>query len=187
MKNPITQRYLNERPAFSTTYLLVDGYNIIHAWSRLKELANGSLDAARTVLVDILANYKGVHHQEIIVVFDAHKVNGGIGSVERRNGIYMVYTREAETADEYIERAVGEIVRENFHVRVATSDYIEQIVIMGQGAARIHAEELEKEVQEAEASIRRQINDTKPIRKNRLFENLDPKMAEILERLRMGE
>jgi len=172
---------------YTTSYLLVDGYNIIHAWKHLKEMADGALDAARTMLVDILANYRGVRHQEIIVVFDAHKVNGGIGSVESRNGIYMVYTREAETADEYIERAVGVILKENIRVRVATSDFIEQIIIMGQGAARLHAEDLQKEVEEAERDIRKMIDKPKPIQKNRLLDNLDPKTAAILERLRMGE
>lgn len=175
------------REQFATAYLLVDGYNIIHAWKDLKHLADGSLDAARTKLVDILANYKGIRHQEIIVVFDAHKVNGGVGSVERRNGIFMVYTREAETADEYIERAAGAIARENIRVRVATSDYIEQIIILGQGAARLFAEDLKKEVEEAEQDIRYRINITKPIHKNRIFDNLDPKTAEILEKLRLGE
>ncbi|MCL2703399.1 MAG: NYN domain-containing protein [Defluviitaleaceae bacterium] len=175
---------------FSTSYLLVDGYNIIYAWKHLRRLADGaggSLDAARQTLVDILANYRGVRHQEIIVVFDAHKVNGGIGSVERRNGVFMVYTREAETADEYIERAAGAIMKENIRVRVATSDYLEQIIIMGQGAARLFAEDLQREVEEAERDIRTRINEPKPIHKNRLFDNLDPKTAELLEKIRLGE
>jgi predicted RNA-binding protein with PIN domain len=175
---------------FTTSYLLVDGYNIIHAWKNLKELSDGgdgSLEAARTTLVDILANYKGYRHQEIIVVFDAHRVNGGVGSVLNRNGVYIVYTREAETADEYIERAVGVILKENIRVRVATSDYMEQIIIMGQGAARLYAEDLRREVEEAERDIRIKINEPKPLQKNRLFDNLDPKTAEILERIRLGE
>jgi hypothetical protein len=99
----------------------------------------------------------------------------------------MVYTREAETADEYIERAVGEILKENIRVRVATSDYIEQIIIMGQGAARLHAEDLQKEVEEAEKDIRKRINEPKPIQKNRLFDNLDSKTAELLEKIRLGQ
>jgi len=171
---------------FSTSYLLVDGYNIIQAWKKLRCLADSSLDAARSQLVDILANYRGFKHQEIIVVFDAHRVDG-VGSVEHRNGVYVVYTREAETADEYIERAAGEMVRENIRVRVATSDYLEQIIIMGQGAARLFAEDLQKEIEEAERDIRKRINEPKPIQKNRLFDNLDPKTAEMLERLRLGK
>lgn len=174
-------------PLIKTPYLLVDGYNIIHAWQILRYMAEGSLDAARTKLVDILANYRGLRHQEIIVVFDAHKVNGGIGSVELRNGVYMVYTREAETADDYIERAAGTIARENIRVRVATSDYLEQMIILGQGAARLFAEDLQKEVEEAERTIRTQINAAKPIHKNRIFDNLDPATAEILERIRLGK
>jgi predicted RNA-binding protein with PIN domain len=175
---------------FTTSYLLVDGYNIIHAWKNLKRLtdgADGSIDAARSTLVDILANYKGYREQEIIVVFDAHKVNGGVGSVLNRNGVYIVYTREAETADEYIERAVGIILKENIRVRVATSDYMEQIIVMGQGAARLFAEDLQREVEEAEREIRTRIDEPKPIQKNRLFDNLDKKTAEILERIRLGE
>jgi len=175
---------------YTTSYLLVDGYNIIHAWKKLKRLTDGlggSLDAARTTLVDILANYKGYRNQEIIVVFDAHRVNGGVGSVLVRNGIYIVYTREAETADEYIERAVGIILKENIRVRVATSDYMEQIIIMGQGAARLYAEDLQREVEEAERDIRKVIDEPKPLQKNRLFDNLDSKTAELLEQIRLGE
>ena len=168
-------------------YLLVDGYNIIHAWEQLKFMADGSLDAARTKLVDILANYRGLKEQEIIVGFDAHKVNGGIGSVEKRNGVFMVYTREAETADDYIERTAGAIAREQIRVRVATSDYLEQMIIMGHGAARLFAEDLKKEVEEAERFIRHQITVNKPIHKNRLLDNLDPETAALLERMRMGE
>ena len=170
---------------FSTSYLLVDGYNIIYAWKKLRSLADSSLEAARTTLVDILANYRGYKHQEIIVVFDAH-MSPGVGSLEQRNGIFIVYTREAETADEYIERAAGEIAKENIHVRVATSDHLEQIIIMGQGAARIFAEDLQKEVEEAERDIRRRIDGPKPIQKNRLFDNLDAETAETMERLRLG-
>ncbi|MCL2407578.1 MAG: NYN domain-containing protein [Defluviitaleaceae bacterium] len=178
---------MSKSTRFTDAYLLVDGYNIIHAWKNLREMADADIEGARTMLVDILANYQGVRHQEIIVVFDAHKVNGGIGSVEKRNGVYMVYTREAETADEYIEKAAGAMVKENFRVRVATSDYLEQIIIMGQGAARIFAEDLQTEVEEAERDIRRQINEPKPIHKNRLLDNIDPKTASILEKIRLGK
>jgi predicted RNA-binding protein with PIN domain len=171
---------------FATSYLLVDGYNIIHAWKKLKEMADVSLIAAREMLVDILANYKGFKHQEVIVVFDAHHVEGGVGSIEKRNGVYIVYTREAETADEYIEKTTGQLRRESFRVRVATSDHLEQIIVMGQGAARLFAEDLKREVEEAESDIRERINKPKPIKKNLLYENLDPETAAAIERMRLG-
>jgi predicted RNA-binding protein with PIN domain len=170
---------------FSTAYLLVDGYNIIHAWKKLKAMAEVSLISAREMLVDILANYRGYKHQEIIVVFDAHRVEGGTGAVEKRNGVYIVYTREAETADEYIEKTTGQLRRERIRVRVATSDHLEQIIIMGQGAARLFAEDLQREVNEVERIIRDRINKPKPIKKNMLYENLDPETAAAIEKMRM--
>jgi predicted RNA-binding protein with PIN domain len=170
---------------FSKSFLLVDGYNIIHAWKKLKVMADASLIGAREMLVDILANYRGYNHQEVIVVFDAHHVEGGRGSVENRNGVYIVYTREAATADEYIEKTTGQLRRDSYHVRVATSDHLEQIIIMGQGAARLFAEDLQKEVEDVERVIRDRINKPKPIKKNMLFENLDPETAALLERMRL--
>lgn len=169
---------------FSTSYLLVDGYNIIFAWDRLKNVAKTSLEGARDMLADTLANYRGPTKQEIIIVFDANRVEGP-GSVIHRHGVYIVYTREAETADEYIERVTGELIRERIHVRVATSDHLEQIIVMGQGAARLFADELLREVQEVEQAIRRQIDSPKPFKKNWLIDNLDPKTALAVEKLRL--
>ena len=126
-------------------FLLVDGYNIIHAWPELSALMQLSLDGARQALIDILANYQGFKGMTLIVVFDAYKVRGGKGSVEKYAGIYAVYTKEAETADAYIEKTVHEIGHKH-HVTVATSDALEQVIVFGEGAVRMSAQEFYKEV-----------------------------------------
>ena len=135
-------------------YLLVDGYNIIFAWDELKTIAEENLDAARKQLCDILSNYRGFRKCRVIAVFDAYKVKGGQGSVEKYHGIHVVYTKEAETADAYIERATYEIGKHH-RVRVATSDGPEQLIILGHGALRISASAFRQEVEEAEGQIAR--------------------------------
>ena len=119
-------------------YLLVDGYNIIFAWDELKELAAENLQAARQSLADILSNYRGYRDCEVILVFDAYKVKGNPGSVEHYKNIHIVYTKEAETADAYIEKASYQM-RKQYRVRVATSDGMEQLIILGHGAQRVPA------------------------------------------------
>lgn len=136
-----------------TPYLLVDGYNIIFAWEDLKNIANENLDAAREVLVNRLCNYRGFTQCSLILVFDAYKVKGNVGSVEHINGIDVVYTKEAETADAYIEKVTHELAK-NHRVRVATSDGLEQLIILGNGAVRVSALELLKEVTDTENKIR---------------------------------
>lgn len=133
-------------------YLLVDGYNIIFAWDDLKKLAAGSLELARSRLVERLRNYQGYVQQPVIIVFDAYKVAGGTGSVERYGGLSVVYTKEAETADMYIERVTREIGKKH-RVRVATSDGLEQIIVLSHGALRLPASGLLAEVQSAEREI----------------------------------
>ena len=128
-------------------YLLVDGYNIIFAWEDLKELADINVEAARGKLLDMLSNYQGYRKNTLIVVFDAYKVKGNPGSVSKYHNIYVVYTKEAETADQYIEKTVHEIGRK-YHVTVATSDALEQIIIWGQGAARLSAAGLRREIED---------------------------------------
>ncbi|MBQ8411732.1 MAG: TetM/TetW/TetO/TetS family tetracycline resistance ribosomal protection protein, partial [Ruminiclostridium sp.] len=134
-------------------YLLVDGYNIIFAWEKLNKLAKDSLDLARTELINILCNYQGFKRNEVIVVFDAYKVKGNKGEVEKTGGISVVYTKEAETADMYIEKATRKLGGKH-KVRVATSDRLEQLIILGSGAIRVSATEFLKEVEETESSIR---------------------------------
>lgn len=133
-------------------YLLVDGYNIIFAWEELKELSRHSLDAARDRLIDILCNYQGFRKCHVILVFDAYKVKGGQGSMEKIHGIDVVYTKEAETADMYIEKTTHELGKKH-RVRVATSDSLEQIIILGGGAIRVSANEFLDEIKTAEKAI----------------------------------
>ena len=150
-----------ERPDFNAEqweiqpeYLLVDGYNIIFAWDELNALSKESLEAARHRLMDILCNYQGFKKCVLILVFDAYRVPGSPGSIEQYHNIHVVYTREAETADMFIERVTHEIGK-GCRVRVATSDGMEQVIILGHGALRVSARMFHEEVQEAEKEIRR--------------------------------
>ena len=133
-------------------YLLVDGYNIIFAWDELKAMARDNLDAARKALCDLLCNYQGYKKCEVIAVFDAYRVKGGQGSVEKYHNIHVVYTREAETADAYIERTTYEL-RDKYRVTVATSDGPEQLIILGHGALRLSASAFHEEVERVEGQI----------------------------------
>ena len=141
-------------------FLLVDGYNIIHAWDELRKLGREDLDSARERLVGRLRNYQGWKKCKVIVVFDAYKVKGNPGSIERAGDVSIVYTKEAETADMYIEKTTYALSKErrDHRVRVATSDGMEQMIILGHGAVRMSAAELEFEVKQVEADIRAAIN-----------------------------
>ena len=134
-------------------YLLVDGYNIIFAWDDLAAIAKEDMDLARSRLVNLMCNYRGLHRCEIILVFDAYRIKGNTGSVETVNNISVVYTKEAETADSYIERTTHELSK-NYRVQVATSDRMEQLIIIGNGAMRISADAFRKEVDRTEAAMR---------------------------------
>jgi ribosomal protection tetracycline resistance protein len=134
-------------------YLLVDGYNVLYAWDDLRALAAENLDAARRRLADILCNYRGYRACEVILVFDAYRVPGGTGSVAPYHNISVVYTKEAETADTYIERVTHTLSREH-RVRVVTSDGAEQMIILGNGALRVPARIFREEVDAVEAAIR---------------------------------
>lgn len=140
-------------PPKGPEYLLVDGYNIIFGWDELNRLAKESLDAARNRLINIMCNYHGFRRCNLILVFDAYRVKGAHREVEEINGISVIYTKEAETADMYIEKATHELAK-NHRVRVATSDNVEQIIIMGSGAIRVSAKEFLAEVTEVEKAIR---------------------------------
>ena len=155
---PVQKR---ERPDFAAEqweiapeYLLVDGYNIIFAWDELNALSKESLDAARHRLMDILCNYQGFKKCVLILVFDAYRVPGSPGSIEQYHNIHVVYTKEAETADMFIERVTHEIGK-NRRVRVATSDGMEQVIILGHGALRVSARMFHEEVQNVEKQIRK--------------------------------
>lgn len=133
-------------------YLLVDGYNIIFAWDELKTAAQESLGAARKLLMDILSNYQGFKKCKVILVFDAYKVPHNTGEVFRYHNINVVYTKEAETADAYIEKVTSEIGKKH-RVTVATSDGTEQLIILGHGALRLSADAFHKEVEQAKEQI----------------------------------
>ncbi len=145
-----------EQWTIAPEYLLVDGYNIIFAWDELNALSKESLDTARKKLADILCNYQGFKKCVLILVFDAYRVPGSPGSIEQYHNIHIVYTKEAETADMFIERVTHEIGKER-RVRVATSDGMEQIIILGHGALRVSARMFHEEVQEVEREIRRYV------------------------------
>jgi predicted RNA-binding protein with PIN domain len=137
-------------------YLLVDGYNIIFAWEDLNELSKTNIDSARDKLMDVMCNYQGYTRKNVIVVFDAYKVHGGQGAAFDYHNIHVVYTKEAETADQYIEKFTNKLARQ-YNITVATSDRLEQMIIWGQGARRLSARGLLEEVQKIEGEIRSKI------------------------------
>ncbi len=166
-------------------YLLVDGYNIIFSWPELNELSKTSMEAARGRLMDILSNYQGYRKMTLILVFDAYRVEGGTGEIFRYHNIHVVFTREAETADQYIEKTVHEIGRRH-EVTVATSDALEQVIILGQGARRMSASEFYEEVKQTEQEIRRDHLNRRPAGRRYLFDEMDEELAVQMERIRLG-
>ena len=167
-------------------YLLVDGYNIIFAWEDLNELSKINIESARNKLMDRLSNYQGYKKMTLILVFDAYKVKGNPGSIMKYHNIYVVYTKEAETADQYIEKTVHEIGRK-YQVTVATSDALEQVIILGQGGNRLSAANLLEEVEAVEAEISKKVKKEAPKEKNYLFDHLDEEMADLMEEVRLGK
>lgn len=149
------EKYLlkKKKPPKKDSYLLVDGYNIIFAWKELKELAENNLESARVSLMETLCNYQGFAGITVILVFDAYRVKGNPGEVSKYKNIHLVYTKEAETADQYIEKTVHRIGKNN-NVTVATSDALEQIIIFGAGANRMSAAGLKEEILRTEKEIR---------------------------------
>ena len=164
-------------------FLLVDGYNMIHAWKELKELVEVSLESARQKLLDILSNYQGSQKMQIIVVFDGYLVKGNLGTVYQYHNISVVYTKEAETADHFIERTVHRLPR-HYKVSVATSDSLEQMIILGQGAERITAQQLRSRILSAEKNIRTKYIENRPPKNNILADNIDKEALEWIEALR---
>ena len=164
---PVKKRPPAESPAPRTPaaplpegpeHLLVDGYNVIFAWDELKALAADNLDAARRKLMDILCNYAGYKKCVPILVFDAYKVKGGTREVEQYHNLYVVYTKEAETADMYIEKATHAIAKQ-YRTRVVSSDGAEQLIILGNGALRVSARAFHEEVRAVDAEIREYLTD----------------------------
>ena len=167
-------------------YLLVDGYNIIFAWKKLNKLAEDNIEAAKDALINMLCNYQGVKKMNLILVFDAYKIEGHAEEVITYHNIHVVYTKEAETADQYIEKTVHKIGREN-QVTVATSDGLEQIIIMGQGAHRMSARGLRDEIKATENQIRQQWHEKRQSSKNYLIDNISDEMAQYMKEKRLGK
>lgn len=189
-KGPETTVYSGHRNERSRTgqkeYLLVDGYNIIFGWEELKDLAQADIGAARGALMDILSNYQGYKKNTLILVFDAYKVEGNPGTSKKYHNIHVVYTKEAETADQYIEKVTHEIGRRS-RVTVATSDGLEQVIILGQGASRMSALGLKEEIEASNVEIRRELSRFVPEGKHYLWEHLPGELAKELEEVRLGK
>lgn len=167
-------------------YLLVDGYNIIFSWEELRELSEKDIGAARGKLADILSNYQGYRKCTLILVYDAYKVEGNPGEVMKYHNIYIVYTKEAETADQYIEKTVRRIAKDA-SVTVATSDGLEQVIILGQGANRMSAPGLKEEIERTLAEVRGEHLGKKGSVGNYLFDYLDEETAAEMEKVRLGK
>ncbi len=150
-EKPYVAKWENKKPI--KNYLLVDGYNLLFSWEELNALSKVNLDAARTKLMDILCNYQGYKKTEVILVFDAYKVKGNTGEVAEYHNIHVVYTKEAQTADAYIEKTTHELSKKH-NVTVVTSDALEQLIIMGQGASRVSSREFKLEIEAMEKEIR---------------------------------
>lgn len=168
------------------SYLLVDGYNIIFSWDELRSLSEVNITSARNALMDILCNYQGFKRDMLILVFDAYKVEGNPGQVFKYHNIYVVYTKEAETADQYIEKTVHRMNRK-YQVTVATSDALEQVIILGQGAQRLSAQGLKDEVEQTCREIRQILEERRESDKNYLLNALPEDMVELVEDVRLGK
>lgn len=167
-------------------YLLVDGYNILYAWEELRELMKITLDGARHRLMDMLCNYQGYRKYNLIVVFDAYKVSGGVGSAEDYHNIHVVYTKEAETADQYIEKFAHDMGKKH-RVTVATSDGLEQVIIRSQGCLLMSASDLEEDMERVSRQIEEDRGNLVKPGKNYLFAGVEKDLAEYLEQVRLGK
>ena len=164
-------------------YLIVDGYNVINGWDELRAESLHSLEASRQKLLDIMSDYQGYKGIIVIVVFDAHYVKNSMEKHEMYNGIEVVYTREFESADNYIERFIANLTREE-HITVATSDWVEQLMILGLGAVRIPVRELIQEVGLMKKAMSEKYINKPEGKRNLLEHNINPKMRSALEKLR---
>ena len=184
--NPSAEKH-KKKPGAVKEYLLVDGYNIVFAWEDLKELAEVNIEAARGKLADILCNYQGYKGCTLILVFDAYKVVGNAGEMTDYHNIHIVYTKEAETADQYIEKLAHEIGRK-YNVTVATSDGLEQLIIRGQGCRLLSAKELRDEIEYMKQELRREYLEKHPQgQKNYLFDHMEEELAFYMEQVRLGK
>ncbi len=166
-------------------FLLVDGYNLIFSWDMLHDLAKVNIDGAREKLQDILCNYQGFKKCTVILVFDAYKVKEHDMSIYKYHNIHVVYTKEAETADQYIEKVVHTIGRK-YHVTVVTSDGVEQVIIRGQGASLMSSREFVEEYDLVRAQIREEAERRSTVSHNYLIDHMDDDLAEHVKDVRLG-
>ena len=172
------------RRTSKNSYLIVDGYNIINAWDELKELAQEDLDGAREKLIHYMIEYAQFTGKKAIIVFDAYNVKNSKEKVEERKYITVIYTKEHQTADSYIEKYISSLSKYD-DIEVATSDYAEQQIILGIGATRISARELKLYVDSAVTKIKEQQNKHhKKIQRNFLEDRLDKDILSKLENIR---
>ena len=183
---PVTRTYgppgeaARQKKEAREEYLLVDGYNIMFAWEELRELAQDNLDGARGRLMDLLCNYQAIRKCCLMVVFDAYRVAGHATEVSAYHNIQVVYTKEAETADQYIEKFAHENAR-RFDVSVATSDGVEQVIILGQGCRLISARELKEELERVNGMLREEYLEQPQLKRNRLYDILP---EEVMRQMR---
>lgn len=180
----VSRGKVNNKP--KEEYLLVDGYNIIFSWEELRDLAKDDLHAAATKLMDILSNYQGYKHCTLILVLDAYKLEGHAEETISYHNIYVVYTKEAETADQYIERTVHKLGKQH-NVTVATSDGLEQVIILGQGAHRLSATDLKNEIEDTVKAAKEDWKLRRQSSRSYLFDNIDSDLANEMERIRLGK
>lgn len=164
------------------SYLIVDGYNIINSWTSLKKIASENMEEARDRLIEILADYRAYKGMEVILVFDAHFVKGSRQKEEIIHNIKVVFTKEYETADSYIEKTVHDLSRLNF-VQVATSDWAEQITILSNGGVRISARELEEEVEYSQKKMKQKFVNQE-VKGHDLSHRIEPHILKQLEQWR---
>lgn len=166
-------------------YLLIDGYNIINAWGDIFNLQRDSLEECRLKLLEILSDFQGYKRANIIVVFDAHLVKGSQEKQEGYDHLTVVFTKENETADNYIEKFVHKLG--NIHtIRVATSDYLEQTIVLSNGGIRMSPRELKEEIIQAKRNMKQEIS-SKLVKTNEIMSNIKPELLEKLERIRRGK
>ena len=185
-KNASPVKPVKEKEEPEDEYLLVDGYNIIFAWEELSDLAAVSIDAARYKLMDILSNYQGFRKICVIVVFDAYKVPGGVEKVQKYHNINVVYTKEAETADQYIEKVAIRIGR-RYRTTVATSDGVIQLIIRSQGCILWSARDFREEIERVGKLISEEKGKHTGNAKNYLFAHADEETQKYLEAVRLGK
>ena len=185
-KNASPAKPVKEKNEPADEYLLVDGYNIIFAWEELSDLAAVSIDAARYKLMDILSNYQGFRKICVIVVFDAYKVPGGVEKVQKYHNINVVYTKEAETADQYIEKVAIRIGR-RYRTTVATSDGVIQLIIRSQGCILWSARDFREEIERVGKLISEEKGKHTGNAKNYLFAHADEETQKYLEAVRLGK